>query len=85
MRGMKKIIFGEHKNLIHENLKQIRRSKVVSQSELAARMQVLSVNMDQQMISKIEHDDRIVTDYELVCFAKALKVDVTALLGEFPE
>ena len=44
-------------------------------------MQSLNVNMDQQMISKIEKNNRIVTDYEVVCFAKALHVTVLYLLG----
>ena len=78
---MKKIIFGEDKNLIHSALKEIRRKKHLTQSELAAKLQTMNINIDQQMISKIEKNDRFVTDYELVCIAKALGVDIKDLLG----
>ena len=78
---MKKIIFGEDKNLIHSALKEIRLKKNLTQSELAAKLQTMNINIDQQMISKIEKNDRFVTDYELVCIAKALGVDIKDLLG----
>lgn len=46
-------------------------------------MQVLGVNIDQQMISKIENNTRLVTDYELACFCRALSVSPESLIGEF--
>ena len=78
---MKKINFGNDKNIISNSLKRIRSERKLTQGELAARMQTLGVNLDQQMISKIEKNNRIVTDYEVVCFAKALHVTVLYLLG----
>lgn len=57
----------------------------VTQSDLAAKMQVLGVNIDQQMISKIENNTRIVTDYELVCFCLALNIKLEDLLEDFLE
>lgn len=51
---MKKITFRERKNIIGESLQKIRQSKNISQTQLSAKMQVLGVNIDQQMISKIE-------------------------------
>ena len=64
---MKKIIYGNNKNLIYENLKLQRIKKGLTQNQLAAKMQLMNVNIDQQMISKIKHNNRFVTDYELVC------------------
>ena len=46
-------------------------------------MQIMNVNIDQQMISKIENNDRIVTDYELACFFIILKIDEKKLLKDF--
>ena len=46
-------------------------------------MQTLGVNLDQQMISKIEKNTRIVTDYELICFCQALGVGVNEMLRDF--
>ncbi len=79
---MKQIIFGEYKNIIGKNLIKIRKEKKVSQSELAARMQALNVNIDQQMISKIEKNLRQVTDYEFVCLCICLKVSYNEMLKD---
>ena len=46
-------------------------------------MQTLDINIDQQMISKIENNARIVTDYELACFCRVLDVDVNEMLKDF--
>lgn len=82
---MKKIIFGKNKNIIGKNLKSIRKEKNLSQDDLAAKMQTFNLNMDQQMISKIENNSRIVTDYELAYFCKILGVDVNELLLKFDD
>ncbi len=55
----------------------------LTQSELATKMQIMNVNIDQQMISKIENNDRIVTDYELACFCIILKLMKKKLLKDF--
>lgn len=80
---MKKIIFGNRKNIIGESLRSLRLERKLTQEELAAKMQTYNNNIDQQMISKIENNSRIVTDYELACFALALNVDIQELLGNF--
>lgn len=80
---MKKIIYGENKNLISKNLKIIRTARGLTQSQLAAKMQVMNVNIDQQMISKIENNSRFVTDYELACICLILKVELKDMLSEF--
>lgn len=80
---MKKIIFEGNKNIISTNLKLQRVKNNYSQSDLATQMQLLNINIDQQMISKIENNNRIVTDYELYFFAKALKMNVADLFVDF--
>jgi transcriptional regulator with XRE-family HTH domain len=79
---MKKIQFCDNKNIIYNQLKARRKEKRLSQADLAARMQTLNVNMDQQMISRIERNQRIVTDYELACLCVILEVEAKDLLGE---
>lgn len=54
----------------------------LSQSELAARMQVNGVTIEREAISKIETGDRFVTDYELMVFAKVLGVTMAWLTGQ---
>ena len=69
-----------NKNIIHARLKKARKRARVTQGELAAKMQTMYVNIDQQMISRIERNERIVTDYEVIYFAKALKISAQWLL-----
>ena len=80
---MKKIEFNDNKNIIFKQLKIARAKVGLTQSQLAAKMQVLNVNLDQQMISKIENNMRIVTDYELACLCKVLQVDEKELLKDY--
>lgn len=77
---MRKITFNENKNIIYMQLRRIRKEKGLSQQEMAARLQIMGINIDQQMISKIEHNQRMVTDYELACLCKILNVDPKDLL-----
>lgn len=77
---MRKICYYNNKNIISEKLKILREKKGISQSNLAAKLQTMNVNIDQQMISKIEQNKRQVTDYELVCISKCLCITVEELL-----
>ena len=79
---MKRIIFGKNKNIIFKKLKEYRIKNNMTQGELAAKMQLFNVNIDQQMISKIERNDRIVTDYELYCFCRILQVECKDLFDD---
>ncbi len=80
---MKQITFSGNKNIISKKLAEIRKSKSISQSDLAAKMQTLGVNIDQQMISKIERNQRQVTDYEFACLCVCLNVNADELLDDF--
>lgn len=77
---MKKVEYEGNKNIISKKLKEIRISKNISQEELASKMQVLNVNIDQQMVSKIEKNIRQVTDYEFLAFCKCLDVTPDELM-----
>ena len=83
--AMRKIILNNNKNIIWKNLKSIRKEKHLTQADLAAKMQTFNLNIDQQMISKIENNSRIVTDYELAYFCKILGVDVKEMLQKFED
>ena len=80
---LKKILFDNNKNVISRALKIHRVKNGLSQTQLAAKMQTLGVNIDQQMISKIEHNTRFVTDYELACFCRILGVSMEEMLSDF--
>lgn len=78
---MKKICYYNNKNIISENLKRLREEKALTQNNLAAKLQTMNINIDQQMISKIEKNNRQVTDYELACICKCLSVTPNELLN----
>ncbi len=80
---MKQIIFNNNKNIVSEKIKEYRKKLKITQGDLAARMQTLGVNIDQQAISRIEKNLRQVTDYELACFCRCLDVTPNELLINF--
>lgn len=82
---MNEIIFYGNKNVICKNLRRFRKMRGLTQDQLAARMQVMNVNLTQELISRIERNSRIVTDYELACLCRALGVTVEEMLADFYE
>ena len=52
----------------------------LSQSDLAARLQIAGVIIERDSISRIEIGTRFVADYEVAALARALKVSVEWLL-----
>jgi transcriptional regulator with XRE-family HTH domain len=73
-------IIGERVRLAREKAKPL-----ITQADLAARLQVEGLRLERVTISKIETGYREVTDVEAVAIAKALGVTVGWLLGETEE
>ena len=82
---MKIYDFEGKKNLSGDRIYQVRTAKRLSQSELAARLQVEGVTIEREAISRIETGDRFVADYELAAFAKVLGVSLQWLIGQQEE
>lgn len=61
-------------------IREFRESAALSQEQLAARLQLSGLNLNQKAISRIETGDRVVPDYELLYFSQALNVPVCKLL-----
>ena len=80
---MKKIEHNGNKNAVGKRVREARNKKGLTQNQLAAKMQLLNVNIDQKMISKIELNKRLVTDYEVICLAKILEVTTAWLLEDY--
>ncbi|MBQ2953235.1 MAG: helix-turn-helix transcriptional regulator [Clostridia bacterium] len=78
--------FDDKCNICGENIRRIRMRKKVTQTDLAARLQVRGVQLNQNSVCRIEKGKRVVADYELLIIADALGVSVMELLsydGEF--
>ena len=73
------------KNVSGERIRELRIKRRMSQSELAARLQVESVILERDSISRIESGARFVADYELYIFAKILGVDMMSLVEFQPQ
>lgn len=70
------------KNICGERIREARVVQKMSQSELAAKMQVAGITIERDSISRVEIGTRFVADYELKIFAKILNVDVVWLLAD---
>lgn len=68
-------------NIIGPQIKKIRKQKKLSQDILAVKMQLNNIEISQKVISRIEKQERFVTDYELLAFSNVLGVSINELLG----
>lgn len=68
-------------NVSGQRIREYREAADLSQEQLAAKLQLLGHNINQKAISRIETGDRVVPDFELLYFSKALNVSVYDLLG----
>jgi len=69
-------------NLCGKRVRQRRKELHLSQEQLAARLQLMGLEIQQKAISRMETGERVVPDYELPLLAKALETDVLTLLQE---
>lgn len=79
---MKIYDYNGKKNLCGDRVRAARNRLHISQTDLAARMQVLGVVIERDSISRIESGTRFVADYELLMLAECLDVPVDWLLGK---
>lgn len=68
------------KNLCGKQVRTHRKKQRMTQNQLAARLQLCDVMLDQKAVSRIELQDRVVADYELWALSQVLKVDIEQLL-----
>ncbi len=79
---MKIYDYNGKKNICGDRIHEARRRARLTQSELAARLQVEGINIERDSVSRIEIGTRFVADYELRVLASVLKVSVAWLLGD---
>ena len=68
------------KNLCGDRIRLARLKGRITQSELAARLQVEGVTLERDSISRIEIGTRFVADFELKTLCKILNVSADTLL-----
>ena len=78
---MKKFLFNGKPNVCADRVRIGRAMRKMRQEDLAKKLQLEGVDIGRGIISNIERNKRLVTDYELMCMAKVLNVSVDWLLG----
>ncbi len=73
---MARIIDSEHKNLIGDRVKQLRKEKHMSQQQLSEKLETLAIYICRGSISRIEDKSRTVTDIELYGLAEVLETTI---------
>lgn len=68
------------KNLIGDRLKLLRNKAGLSQRDLAGRLQLIGIDMDKNVITRIETDKRYVTDFELQALKQIFDVSYDYLI-----
>ena len=70
------------RNLTGPQIRKMRYQQSLTQPMLAARCAQAGWNVSRETLAKIEGQFRWVSDFELICLAKALRVELTALLPQ---
>ncbi len=77
---MKQRIGYNGKNLIGERLKLLRKEANLSQRDLAQKLQLIGIDMDKNVITRIETNQRYVTDFELQALKAIFNVSYDYLI-----
>lgn len=67
-------------NVSGQNIRALRKKNGISQSQLAAKLQVEGINLERISIIRIEKGERVVADYELRTLAKIFHVKIEELV-----
>ena len=77
---MKQRTSANGKNIIGARLKELRNKKGLSQRDLARELQLIGMDMDKNVITRIETDKRYVTDFELQALKEIFDVSYDYLI-----
>ncbi len=61
-------------------IRELREAAGLSQEQLAGKLQLAGLNLNQKAISRIETGERVVPDFELLFFSEVLRVPICKLL-----
>ena len=70
------------KNLCGRRVREARLKKRLSQSDLAAQLQIEGIILERDSISRIEIGTRFITDYEIFVISKVLGVSLYWLMDD---
>ena len=79
---MKIYDYNGKKNLCGKKIREARLKERLSQSDLAAKLQVEGILLERDSISRIEIGTRFITDYEIFVISKVLGVSIYWLMDD---
>jgi len=73
--------YGDRNNICGEKIRNLRLSSIpiLSQKQLADKMQLCGIDLDKNAIQRIESGKRFITDIELKGFADCFGIDISDL------
>lgn len=69
------------KNIVGQKVYAIRRAKHIKQKDFLAKLQTLGMDISATSLSRLEGQQRLVQDYEIVILARSLDISVEELLS----
>ena len=69
-------------NICGVNIARLRKELQISQRELADRLQLIGLDLDENAVQRIESGQRFLTDIELLYFSRVLNTSLDALYRE---
>ena len=67
-------------NASGRKIRELREAAGLSQEQLAGKLQLAGLNLNQKALSRIETGERVVPDFELIYFARFFQISVETLL-----
>lgn len=69
----------EKRNIIGDNVRRLRKEQKITQEELTAKLQVVGLDINRPMLTRIELKQREVYDYEALGIANVLNIPIEEL------
>ena len=79
---MKIYDYSGRKNVCGSRIREERKKRRLSQTDLAARLQIRGVTLERDSVSRIELGTRFIADYELMVIASILCIPIEELLPD---
>lgn len=79
---MARIIDGDKQNMVGNRVRELRIARKLSQQALSDKLEMMAIYICRGSISRIEDNQRTVTDIELYGLAKVLGVSISDLFEE---
>ena len=71
--------YNQKPNVSGKLIEEVRISKNMSREDLAKEMQLMGINVDRSFVYRIENQEVIIKDFELIVICKILGIDIKKL------